>query len=308
MASVLKLIKNPAKFVYIWDKLGISRVIPDRAYLKLKYRAALGKKLNLEDPKTYNEKLQWLKLYDRKPEYTLMVDKYEAKKYVAERVGEEYIIPTLGVWDRAEDIDFDSLPNRFVLKCTHDSGGLVICKDKSKLDRTDAIKKLKKYLKTNFYHIAREWPYVNVPRRIIAEQYMEDDQTPDLRDYKVHNFNGEPKFVLVCGNRFSQTGLTEDFYSDKWELMDLKRPKHPNSGVVEEKPEQLEKIFELSNILSKDIPFLRTDFYIVNGKIYFGELTFFPAAGFEAFEPEEWDSTFGNWIELPPKMEKNITD
>ena len=152
MASILKLIKNPAKIVYVLDKLGVSRIIPDRAYLKLKYRAVFGKKLNLNNPKTFNEKLQWLKLYDRDPEYTAMVDKYEAKKYVAERIGEEYIIPTLGVWDKVEDIDFDSLPNQFVLKCTHDSGGLVICRDKSLLNVEEAKKKLEKSLKNNFYY------------------------------------------------------------------------------------------------------------------------------------------------------------
>jgi hypothetical protein len=158
MASILKLLKNPAKIVHILDKLYVSRVIPDRAYLRLKYRAAFGKKLNLKDPKTYNEKLQWLKLYDRKPEYTAMVDKCEAKKYVAERIGEEHIIPTLGVWDRVEDIDFDSLPNRFVLKCTHDSGGLVICRDKSQLDVEKAKVKLKKSLKNNSkFRILREF-------------------------------------------------------------------------------------------------------------------------------------------------------
>ena len=299
MASLKKLLKNPAKFVYILDKIKFSKLIPDRAYLKLKYRANFGKGLNLKAPKTFNEKLQWLKLYDRRPEYIRMVDKYAVKEYVAEKIGEEYIIPTLGVWDRVEDIDFDALPNQFVLKCTHDSGGIVICKDKSKLDIEHAKKKLRKALRNNFYFAGREWPYKNVKPRVLAEQYMEDEETAELRDYKVHNFDGTPKVVLVCGNRFGKLGLIQDFYSDTWEHLDVRRPNHPNADIPAEKPEELVQMLELSKILSKNIPFLRTDFYIVNHKIYFGELTFFPANGFLPFVPAEWDETFGDWIKLP---------
>lgn len=299
MPSFKKLIKNPAKFVYILDKIKFSKLIPDRAYLKLKYRANFGRKLNLKSPKTFNEKLQWLKLYDRKTEYTALVDKYEVKSHVAEKIGEEYIIPTLGVWDHAEDIDFDALPNQFVLKCTHDSGGIVICRDKSQLDVEKAKRILNRALKNNFYFSGREWPYKNVKARILAEQYMEDAETAELRDYKVHNFNGEPKLVLVCGNRFSKSGLTEDFYSNTWEHLNVRRPNHPNADVPAEMPEVLQQMFEFSRILSKGVPFLRTDFYIVNHKIYFGELTFFPANGFAPFDPEEWDDTFGSWIKLP---------
>ena len=298
MASVLKLFKNPAKVVYIFDKLGVSRIIPDSTYLKLKYRANFGKKLNLKNPQTYNEKLQWLKLYDRKPEYITMVDKYEAKKYVAERIGEEYIIPTLGVWDKVEDIDFDTLPDQFVLKCTHDCGGLVICRDKSQLNVDQAKKKLNKALKNNFYYLFREWPYKNVKPRIIAEKYMEDASTGELRDYKFFGFDGEVKIMLICSER--NKAVKVDFYNKNFEHLDC-RLVYPNSSAEIKKPETYDKMWELAEMLSMDIPELRVDFYEVNGKIYFGELTFFPAAGFGKFEPQEWDDTLGSWLKLPMK-------
>ena len=177
MASLAKLLQNPAKIIHILDRVKIGRLIPDKAYLKLRFRADMGKKLNLKNPETYNEKLQWMKLYDRNPLYVKMVDKHEVKAYVSEQIGQEYVIPTLGVWDKVEDIDFDALPERFVLKCTHDSGGLVICKDKSKLNIEEAKQKLCKSLKNNFFYVGREWPYKNVKPRIIAETFMEDTET-----------------------------------------------------------------------------------------------------------------------------------
>ena len=299
MASILKLIKNPAKIVYVLDKCGVSKLIPDRTYLKLKYRANFGKKLNLKNPKTFNEKLQWLKLYDRKPEYTAMVDKYEAKKYVAERIGEEYIIPTLGVWDSVEDIDFDALSNQFVLKCTHDSGGLVICRDKSQLNIEEAKKELDKALKSNFYYLFREWPYKNVRPRIIAEQYMEDAATGELRDYKFFCFDGVAKALFVATERQkSGEEVKFDFYDMNFEHLDF-RQGHPNSEAEISKPETFDTMWRLGEELSKGIPQLRVDFYEVNGKTYFGEMTFFHHAGFMPFDPEEWDDTFGSWIELP---------
>lgn len=299
MASIFKLLKNPAKIVHIFDKLGVSRAIPDKAYLKLKYRSAFGRKLNLKDPKTYNEKLQWIKLYDRRPEYTVMVDKYEVKKYVAERIGDEYIIPTLGVWDKVEDIDFDSLPNQFVLKCTHDSGGLVICQDKSLLDVEAAKKKLRKSLKRNFYYAYREWPYKNVKPRIIAEEYMEDSSIGELRDYKFYCFDGTAAVMFVASDRHNANdGLKYDFYDMNFEHLDLRQGR-PNSTEEIKKPQTFEKMREIAETLSKGIPQVRVDFYEVNGKLYFGELTFFDSAGLTPFDPEEWDYTFGEWIKLP---------
>lgn len=285
-----RLVVGVVKRLFIW--------LPDRQYLQLIYLLEMGQFLNLREPKTFNQKLQWLKLYNRKPEYTIMVDKYEVKKYVAEIIGEEYIIPTLGVWDSFDEIDFENLPNQFVLKCTHDSGGLVICKDKTKLDKKAIKKKIEKCLKRNFYLYGREWPYKNVPRRIIAEKYMTNGNN-ELEDYKVHNFNGTPKVILVCRERFKNSPLIEDFYSDKWEILDIRRPGHPNSPEPMNCPDNLEKMLMLSRELSKDIPFLRTDFYAIENRIYFGELTFFPAAGISSFEPAEWDTIWGNWLKLP---------
>ena len=277
---------------------GFLNFLQDKQFLKLRYWLEMERRLNLEPPQTFNEKLQWLKLYDRNPEYVKMVDKYEVRKYIAEKIGEEYLIPLLGVWDSFDEIDFEKLPNQFVLKCTHDSGGLVICKDKSRLDIAKTKKKINKCLKRNFYYITREWPYRNVKPRIIAEQYMVPESGADIADYKVHNFNGKSGLVLVCDGRFSPEGLTEDFYDISWNHMNIKRPDIPNKQKQHQRPATLEKMIELSEILAKDIPFVRTDFYEIDGKIYFGEITFFPASGMKAFVPEKWDYKFGGMILL----------
>ena len=280
----------------------IGKYVPDSLYLRRQYKKIMGKPLNLNNPHTFNEKLQWLKIHDRNPLYTTMVDKYAVKKYVADMIGEEYIIPTLGVWDKFDDINFDELPYQFVLKCTHDSGGLVICKDKSKLDMEKAKEKIEKSLKTNYYLLGREWPYKNVQRRIIAEKYMVDYSGNDLSDYKVHCFNGVPKVILVCSERFSDAGLHEDFYDVNWKRLDVKRPDHPSSDIEQPEPKELQKMLLLSEQLSRKYPFMRTDFYEVNGRLYFGEITFYPASGFDRFEPEEWDYKFGEWLSLPKSI------
>lgn len=273
--------------------------MPDKRYLEWIFWVRMDKRLNLNNPVAFNEKLQWLKLYDRKPLYTKMVDKYQAKQYIADYIGKQYIIPTLGVWDTFDDIDFDRLPNRFVLKCTHDSGGLVICKDKAYFDKEAARRKMEACLKKNYYFRGREWPYKDVPRKIIAEQYMTDDSGTEPRDYKFFCFNGSPKMILVCSERFSETGLKEDFFDPDWNRLPIKRPRHPNNGAEMEKPLLLDKMLLLAQALADGIPFVRIDFYNVNGKVYFGEITFFPASGFEPFEPEKWDSTLGSWLTLP---------
>ena len=279
--------------------LGFYDRMPDEAYLRRYFRAAMGKELDLEHPQTFNEKCQWLKLHDRKPEYTKMADKIEAKKYVASILGEEYIIPTLGVWDSPDEIDFDALPEQFVLKCNHNSGlGMCICKDKSVLNIKNVKKGLKRGLKQDYYLTGREWPYKNVPRKIIAEQFMKSDES-GLTDYKVHCFNGEPKLILVCKDRFSKTGLTEDFFSERWEHLDIRRPTHPNASNKTAEPEELSEMLTLARKLSENIPFLRVDFYIIEHKVYFSELTFYPASGFEKFVPEEWDSILGSYLQLP---------
>ena len=276
----------------------------DERFLKTKFKLRMNRELNLDNPKTFNEKLQWLKLYNRKPEHTRMVDKYEAKKYVAEIIGEEHIIPTFGVWDSVEDIDFASLPNQFVLKCTHDCGGIVICKDKSQLDIAQAKKKLNKTLNKNYYYLGREWPYKNVKPRIIAEQYMEDESGYELKDYKWFCFNGEPKALFIATDRGNVNEETKfDFFDTDFNHLPFTNG-HPNANRTIAKPAGFEKMKELAAILSKGEPHLRVDFYDINGKIYFGELTFFHWGGMVPFKPAEWDYTFGSWIELPTKAEE----
>lgn len=287
------------KLYKIYWKL-LSRLIKnDKVYISIYFHNRMGYWPNLSHPKSFNEKLQWIKLYDRKDEYIKMVDKNTAKDYVSSRIGTDYIIPTLGVWSSPEEIEWNKLPNQFVLKVTHDSGGLVICKDKSKLDIAAVREKLHRSLNRDYYKHSREWPYKFVPKLILAEQYMEDSESCELADFKIHNFNGVPRFILVCRNRYSDTGLTEDFYDCDWNHLNIRRPKHPNAEILMAAPPELPNMLELAKVLSKDIPFVRTDFYIVNHKIYFGELTFFPASGMTPFIPNEWDITFGQWLKLP---------
>ncbi len=275
------------------------RWMPDKMYLKCRYFVLMRKKLNLKNPVTYNEKLQWLKLYDRNPLYTDMVDKYEAKNIVARKFGEEHVIKTLGVWNKFDEIDFDALPKSFVLKCTHDSGGLVIVTDKSKLDKEEARRKIEKSLKVNFYWSTREWPYKNVPPRIIAEEYMEDFKTGELRDYKFFCFNGVAKALFVASERQNESTETKfDFFDMNYNHLPLING-HPNAEVPPEKPACFDQMKQFAELLSQNIPHLRVDFYEVNGKVYFGEMTFYHWSGMVPFEPEEWDKTFGDWIELP---------
>lgn len=277
------------------------RVIPDPTYLKMRYYFSMGKRLHLDNPKTFNEKLQWLKLYNRRLEYVKMVDKYEAKEYVKSILGEEYIIPTLGVWDRFEDIDFDMLPDQFVLKCTHDSNGLVICKDKTKLDTEAARRKINKSLKRNYYYVGREWPYKNVKPRIIAEKYMVGDPVVGLPDYKFFCFNGVCKCMKVDFDRFVEHRA--NYYDPAGNLLDLGEvicP--PNIDNVINLPCTKDDMIKLAEKLSQDIPFLRVDFYDMDGKIYFGELTFYPASGFGAFTDEKWDDKLGEWLQLPERI------
>lgn len=290
---------------YIVDNTPLRRWFSDKAYLKIQYRCLCGKPLDLNNPRSFNEKLQWLKVYDHNPEYSKMVDKYEAKKYVASIIGEEYIIPTLGVWNSVDEIDWDSLPNQFVLKCTHDSGGLVICRDKSKFDKEAAIKKLKTSFKVNFYYSTREWPYKNVKPRVIAEKYMEDNPSnpivADLTDYKFFCFNGEPKAIFIASDRLDPTVDTKfDFYDMDFNHLDFCGG-HPNATKPILKPACFEQMKELARKLSKGIPHVRVDFYEVDGRVYFGELTFYHWGGMAPFDPEEWNYKFGEWIQLPKR-------
>lgn len=271
--------------------------LSDKNFLRKKYFLKLGKKLNLNKPITFNEKMQWLKLYDRKPEYTNMVDKYEVRKYITETIGKEYLIPIIGVYDKFEQINFDKLPNQFVIKCTHDSGSTIICKDKRNFDVNVAKKKIKSCQKINFYLKGREWPYKNVKHRIIIEKYMKNDDNGELKDYKFMCFNGKVKCSFVCSNRYNDEGMKIDFYDLDWNKMSFQRH-YPNSEEQITKPKNYELMIKLAEKLSNNIPFVRVDFYEINGKIYFGELTFFPGSGFEEFTPEKYDEILGQWINL----------
>ena len=299
MSKLKKAFKHPGLILIHLAYKGFFNWMPDKPYLKMMFKLNMGQKLNLKNPKTYSEKLQWLKLYDRKSEYSKMVDKYECKEYVAGKIGIEHIIPTLGVWDRFDDIDFDALPEQFVLKCTHDSGGLVICTDKSKLDLKQAKRKIEKSLKTNYYKYKREWPYKNVKPRIIAEKYMVDESGYELKDYKFFCFDGTVKAMFIASDRSDSTTETKfDFYDENFNHLPFTNG-HPNSERVIEKPKGFEKMKELASVLSKGLPQARIDFYDVDGHIYFGEITFFHWSGMKPFEPSKWDDTFGSLIKLP---------
>lgn len=292
------VIDNP-KYLLLHFLSKTAKIYPDVWFLKTMFKLNLGYELDLKNPQTYNAKLQWLKLYDRKKEYSIMVDKVEAKKYVTNLIGEEYIIPTLGVYNNVEDIDFEKLPQQFVLKCTHDSGGIVVCRDKTKLNINDAKKKLSKGLNRSYYYQNREWPYLNVTPRIIAEQYMEDRETGELRDYKFFCFNGEVKALFIASDRFTDGEETKfDFFDADFNHLPFTNG-HPNANVLPKKPIQFELMKELAAKLSKNIPQVRIDFYEVGGNVYFGEITFFHWSGLTPFEPIEWDYTFGSWITLP---------
>ena len=282
----------------------LKNFIPDYIYLCYKYYCTFGKKINLKNPQTFNEKLQWLKLYNRKPLYTILVDKYAVKEYVANKIGKEYIIPTLGIYNSVKEIDFDKLPNQFVLKATHDSNSTIICKDKNIFNKQEAKEKLNKTLKNNFYYIGREYPYKNVPRRIIAEQYMKDNKTKELRDYKFFCFNGKPIYCQVISDRTTNECI--DFFDMNWNHQPFTGlvKNFPNCSTKPQKPNSFEQMKNACKILSKDIPFIRADFYEINNKMYFGELTFYPANGFGKFYPEEWNTKIGNLLILPPKKQK----
>lgn len=275
--------------------------MPDREYLSKIFKARLGYPLNLDNPVTFNEKLQWLKLYDRRPRYTTMVDKYAVKKYVADTIGEQYIIPTLGVWDRFEDIDFEKLPNQFVLKCTHDSGGLVVCKDKTKLNKVKAKRKIERCLNNNYFYLGREWPYKNVHPRIIAEKYMESPGKVVPEDYKIYCMNGEPKYIVVFHHRFdSRKPLSETVYDVNWQPQHISLDEHfAVSDETEPKPKRLDELLKIAKILCKDIPQVRVDFYIIDDKLYFGEITLYTASGFQKMIPKEMDLKLGQMLNLP---------
>ncbi len=300
MQSLNNYIRNP-------KMLGISLLshfgtwLPDSIYLRIMFRLKMGHRLNLKKPCTFNEKLQWLKLYNRKPEYTRMVDKSEAKIVAENILGKGYVIPTLGVWDKFEDINFSSLPDRFVLKTTNGGGGggVIICRDKTKLNSVSAAEQLNSSLKANIYRHLKEWPYKNVKPRILAEQFMVDE-SGELRDYKFYCFNGEPKVFLVASERFSGHRTYFDYFDMEGNHLPFTQG-GTNNPVTPALPSTFEEMKQVAKKLSHGLPHVRIDLYSVDEKVYFGEFTFFDSSGFEKFTPEKWDNIFGEWLILPAK-------
>lgn len=282
----------------------LKHLVPDRIFIAIKYRRTFNRQLNFKKPVGFNEKLNWLKLYDRNPIYTTMVDKYAAKDYISSSVGEMYTVPTIGVWEKWEDIDFDTLPQQFVIKTTHDSGGVCICKDKGNFDFTKAEKKIKESLKTNFYWAFREWPYKNVKPRIIVEEYLYDMNDPEkaIDNWKFYVSYGDV-FAYYCtiGGGHSEK-LQMTFFDDERNIIPARNIRYPNSTIDKITfPNQLDEMKKLASKLGENIPFLRVDFYYVNNKIYIGELTLYPGAGFEAIVPFKYELEWGSCIKLPKK-------
>lgn len=296
--------RHPEKSFFVLQRHKILDFLPDKIYLKWMYKAYMGKRLNLENPTTFNEKLQWLKLYDRKPIYKRMVDKYEAKEFVKEKLGrdgEKYIIPTLGVWKHFEDIDFDKLPDQFVLKTTHDSGSVFICKNKADFDFKSVKIKIEQSLKNNFYYYGREWPYRDIHPRIIAEQYLELS-SPSCAEYKLFCYNGKVNWVMICqGTAHANNIRTNDGFDRDFNHLPVKFIAQ-NSNRKFYKPKEWDQLISIAEILAEGTIQLRVDTYLIDGKIYFGELTFFHDSGLCPIKPEEWDAKLGNDLILPIHM------
>lgn len=271
--------------------------IPDKAYLHIAYFAHTKNRLHLSDPQTFNEKLQWLKINDKNPIYCKIVDKYTVREYIKQKIGSEYLIPLLGVWDSANDIPFDQLPEKFVLKCTHDSGSVIVCTSKGDIDQKAVKQKLNKALKQNIFYNGREWPYKNVKPRIIAEEFLTEASGMEPKDYKIFCFNGMPRFIQVDQGRFHTH--RRNMYTPEWQPMDMEIRVPRNREREVDKPENLKEMLEFAKVLSKDFPFVRVDFYSVNNRLYFGELTLYPGNGYGKITPDEWNHTLGEWIRLP---------
>lgn len=298
MFKRLHLIKTPKEFLGWMMFRACPNWMTDRFHLEMNYLFTKREHLDLDKPRTFNEKLQWLKIYDRNPLYTKLVDKYLVKDWVKEKIGQEYVIPTLAKYNRADEINLDELPEQFVLKCNHDSGSVIICKDKSKFDFNAAKMKLTKCLETDTSSFFCEWAYRNVPRCIIAEPFMKEEGHDDLMDYKFFCFGGVPKIMYM--SRDHATQATTDFFDMDFNHLPI-RMQAPPSKVLPEKPQQFEKLKELASVLSQGIPQVRVDFYVINDRIYFGEMTFYHCGGMVAVQPPEWNVKMGDMICLPEK-------
>ncbi len=299
--KIIRNLKRPKIVIlYLISNSVLSRLIPDAIFLKIKYRLRIGKKLNLSNPKTFNEKLQWLKINDSKPEYTSLVDKYKVREYIATNIGEKYLIPLLGVYSSYDEIDFNKLPNEFVLKPNHTSGNIFICKDKIKVSHIELKKTIKKWLNRKYYWIHREWPYKNIKPKILCEKYMVDESGLELKDYKFLCFNGLPKIIQVMSGR-NNRNYNINHFDLKWKRLKISRKNHQESQIYFNKPMKLNEMVSICKILSKKIPFVRIDFYSINELIFIGEITFYPTSGFMDFTDEKDDYLLGSWIKLSKK-------
>lgn len=278
------------------NKLGLLNLLNDKTHITLKYRLSMGHAMNWENPQTFTEKLNWLKLYDHDPRYPGIVDKWEVMNFVKARIGEDYCVKKFGVWEHFADIDFDTLPEQFVLKCTHDSGGVVICKDKANFDKEAARKKLESALKKNYYWLSREWPYKEIHPRILAEEYLEDCDQGGLPDYKFFCFDGEPQFLFVATGR-AEGDTRFDFFDREFQWLPVKQH-YPNANKPPEKPQCFDEMLELARKLSVGFKHVRVDFFQVGGKVYFGEMTLTHFAGYHPYEPECYDKIFGSYLHL----------
>lgn len=305
MSKIIKFLKHPIKTLQGRSTRHFilkNSYLDDELYLKKFFKKVFHYELNLENPKTYNEKLQWLKLYDRKPLYTQLVDKVLVRDYVKEKIGDDFLIPLIGIWERPEDIDFDALPTKFVLKCNHNSGlGMCICKNKNELNKQETIKGLQAGLNEDFYLRGREWPYKNVKRKIIGETYLEDKSGVELMDYKLFCFDGHFKVLLICSDR--HTKLSNDWYDENLNhLPCVNGPKNRKSPII--MSSKIHEMIKIAEILTAGIPQARVDFYDLNGKIYFGEITLFESSGLSPFKPKQYDLIFGSYINLPDRVRK----
>lgn len=306
MNKLNKVIKNPWLLYLVAAEKGMTDYLNDEQHLKYMYRACMGEPLNLDKPVGFNEKMQWLKLHDRNPLYTTLVDKYKAKTWVADRIGAEHVSKTYAVWDNASSIDITNLPDKFVLKTNHDCGGIVICSDRSTFDLDAAKNKLSKHLDINYFWRTREWPYKDVKPCIFAEEYLDPGKNQDLFDYKLFRFSNGRIITLLMTDRFTESGPSKTFFDEDWNPLSISEGNHSRKNNIEQPP-HFKEMIRFANELACDFPFMRVDFYDVNGKLYFGELTLYPNSGFEHFNPAEWDDRFGSWINLDLAYERKCS-
>ncbi len=299
MEKIISYINNPLKIIKFLGSRGYLKWMDDVTYLRLVYKAEFGKALDIFSAKSYNEKLQWLKLFNRKQYYPSLVDKYEVRKYISQKIGNDYLIPLASpfIWENPNDICFDDLPEQFVLKCTHGSGCNIICTNKNDLNIKATRKKMSKWMRKNWFWFGREWPYKNVKPKIICEQYLEEEPGVDINNYKVMCFNGQPKLIQLIIGIFSNNP-TQDFYDINWEKTTICQSGYKNSENFTPKPQSFNEMIDLSRILSEGMPHVRIDWYDIRGKLYFGEITFFDSAGFCSFDDYNDDLLLGSWIDL----------